>query len=94
MAYYNTLTIDYLHKTSFEGNDLFFTYGNSKLCSIIAAKLLAKKFKNRITSVSVHPGLVFTDINKSIPKDFLFVRIFFWTIRLIGSKVTTSYYQK
>lgn len=44
-----------------------FIYGNSKLCNIITANCFAEKLKDSgVTSNSLHPGLVFTDIyNKS-----------------------------
>jgi NAD(P)-dependent dehydrogenase (short-subunit alcohol dehydrogenase family) len=48
-------------RTTEEGVDMMLLYGQSKLAQIYHAKALAKRYPN-ITSVSLHPGVVSTDI--------------------------------
>ena len=66
-------------------------YGNSKLSNILFAKELAKRYPN-ITSVSVHPGVIRTDLynpysgNSSIMKLGLNLISWFWTDVPSGTK--------
>jgi NAD(P)-dependent dehydrogenase (short-subunit alcohol dehydrogenase family) len=48
-------------KTKQDGVDMMLLYGESKLAQIYHAQVLAKRYSN-ITSVSLHPGIVRTDI--------------------------------
>lgn len=48
-------------------------YGSSKLANILHAKELATRYPS-ITSVSIHPGVIITDLYTSIEKNF-FLRI-------------------
>lgn len=48
--------------------DPFFIYNNSKLANVLFARELEKRLKGSgVTTYSLHPGLVRTDINRSTP---------------------------
>ena len=55
-------------------------YGQSKLCNLLFARELAERYP-QITSVSIHPGVIFTDLFQSMRAN-VFLKAGLWFIGL------------
>lgn len=75
-----------LHNASSAGSGLG-RYGQSKLGNILYSKELARRYPS-ITAVSVHPGVVDTDLTASMLKHSFIMRIIFPVARRIIGVVT------
>ncbi|KAG5890515.1 hypothetical protein JTB14_022748 [Gonioctena quinquepunctata] len=78
MAYLTLLDLKYLNaKESNSVVHMAWTYSNSKLCQIVAAKHFAEKLRGTgVTSYSQHPGLVRTSIHWTALK----MKFSFWMV--------------
>ncbi|RMZ74358.1 Short-chain dehydrogenase reductase SDR [Pyrenophora seminiperda CCB06] len=57
-------------------------YGSSKLANLLFARSLAEQYP-QITSVSLHPGIIITDLFKHVQSN-VFMKLGFWIYGLIG----------
>ncbi|HEY1099990.1 MAG TPA: SDR family NAD(P)-dependent oxidoreductase [Myxococcota bacterium] len=69
-AHYNPKTIDFdAIRTSTSGPTGFAEYGVSKLMNVLHAKALARAHPS-LTAVSLHPGVVASDVWRAVPTPF------------------------
>jgi len=54
-------------------------YQQSKLCNVLFTNELARRYPNKITTYSLHPGLVYTEIARNMSYQKL-VNFFMWFI--------------
>lgn len=73
-----------LDQPALEQQNTWKRYGQSKLCNLLFARELAERYP-QITSVSIHPGVIFTDLFQSLRTNvftkaglWLFGIFFFW----------------
>ncbi|KOC07206.1 hypothetical protein AFLA70_358g001301 [Aspergillus flavus AF70] len=66
--------------------DTFARYGASKAANILFAAELARRYPS-ITSVSVHPGMILTDLYGPLSERSTAVKLGFQTLRFLGSTV-------
>lgn len=58
-------------------------YGSAKLANILFAKEIAEKYPGQITSVSLHPGVIMTDLFSSFASN-VFLKVGLWFYGIVG----------
>ena len=58
-------------------------YGSAKLANILFAREIAERYPRQITSVSLHPGVILTDLFASLRTN-VFLKIGIWIYGIIG----------
>lgn len=69
-------------QAALEKQNTVFRYGSSKLANLIYAKSLAEHYP-QITSVSLHPGVIITDLFNTLRTNF-FLKVGLWVFMFIG----------
>jgi len=68
-------------------------YNNSKLCNVLHAKELARRFQGtQVTAYSLHPGVVVTEIGRHVSITRLLTALWGWALKNSNQGASTTLY--
>ncbi|XP_001628133.2 retinol dehydrogenase 13 [Nematostella vectensis] len=85
-AHLFTSEIDFVDWNDESKYSMLSRYANSKLANVLFARELAKRLKDTgVTTYSLHPGTIMTDLGRDIPGG-KFIKVFLWPIQKVFFK--------